>query len=401
MSLAPADARPRSTAGPPDPSGASGRTPAERRRIVIVSDAPSYGGTERHLAELLTRLDYTRCFVVVLCVAHDFVSGYIPDHVRNHVEIRCQRLTKSFSAYWLALRALRPDTIVFLNGHFALFPGRVWAAACLAGARRLVAIEHVAAPPAPPATDLGLIRRYLGWRARHLARFNLPARLRDVTICVSDAVRKRLVEEYGYSAARMRTVRNGVDLRRFPKRCTPRTDSENVGLVCVARLSLQKRVDILLRAMTIVCRRHPGSRCIIVGEGPLASELQALRDELGLQHNVTFAGHQDDVRPFLDAADIFVLASDFEGLPLSVAEAMASELPCIVTDVGGNREIVVHEETGLVAPPGSPAALAGAIERLIADPAERRRLGVRGRARVEASFDVDEVMARIQSLILD
>jgi glycosyltransferase involved in cell wall biosynthesis len=234
----------------------------------------------------------------------------------------------------------------------------------------------------------------------------LPGRLCDVTICVSDAVRDRLVHEYHYPEGKTVTRRNGVDTERFARGAnvwpTPPILAGESGpvAVCVALLVPIKRIDVLVRAMKTVVARFPECRCVVVGSGPLESQLRALTGELGLEHNVLFTGHRDDVRPYLASADIFVLPSEREGLPLSLLEAMAFGLPCVATQAGGNLEVVRDGLNGYVVPSGSIPALAGAIEGLFGDRKARARMSQNARRTVEEEFDIEKSMAGVKAAIL-
>ena len=132
----------------------------------------------------------------------------------------------------------------------------------------------------------------------------------------------------------------------------------------------------------------------------MESKLRTKTVELGLAGKVIFKGHVSDVRSYLEVADLFVLSSDKEGLPLSLGEAMAYGVPCIATDVGGNKEIVSHGQTGLLVKPGSPEQLAEAIEYLLAHPEERSRMGVNARRRVQEHFNIEDSMRRLKRVLL-
>jgi glycosyltransferase involved in cell wall biosynthesis len=138
----------------------------------------------------------------------------------------------------------------------------------------------------------------------------------------------------------------------------------------------------------------------VVGDGPLKAELQGLAAQLGVANVVRFEGFRPDVRQYLQLADALVLTSDTEGLPLSILEAMACSLPCIVTDVGGNAEAIVHQQCGLVVPRRSPAEVAQAIECLRYDPVKRRRYGSAARRRVEEEFDQERTLRQLCDRIL-
>ena len=113
-----------------------------------------------------------------------------------------------------------------------------------------------------------------------------------------------------------------------------------------------------------------------------------------------FTGHVSDVRSYLEVADLFILSSDKEGLPLSLGEAMAYGIPCIATDVGGNKEIVSHGQTGLLVKSGSPEQLAIAIEYLLAHPEERCRMGINALRRVREHFNIEDSMRQLKRVLL-
>jgi glycosyltransferase involved in cell wall biosynthesis len=139
---------------------------------------------------------------------------------------------------------------------------------------------------------------------------------------------------------------------------------------------------------------------VLAGDGPLRADLEAEARDLGVAGRCVFLGQRADVPALLAAADLFVLPSLYEGLPVSVLEAMAAQRPIVATAIGGTDEAVTNEVTGLLVPPRDAAALASAIRRMRADPALARRLASGGRERVEREFSSD-VTARHVMLIYD
>jgi glycosyltransferase involved in cell wall biosynthesis len=316
-------------------------------------------------------------------------------------------------SYWRTFTGLKPSTIVFVKGWMEAYPLRAYLAARFSGARRVFAIEHLIADPAPmKITEDGAwayLRQIAGWRARYIWRMRLPGILSHQTICVSNAIRERLVHEYGYPSCKTVTIRNGVDLKYYDAslghswQCLDRS-SLDIGphdaiIVCVARLARPKRIDVLLEAMALVAKAHPSCKCLVVGAGPLEEELRARSIVLGLSASVRFVGHVEDVRPYLAVADLFVLPSEREGLPLSVLEAMAFGVPCIATDVGGNREVIVHGQTGLIIKPEAPEQLAQAIDFLLVHEEERCRMGRNGKDRAQ-EFNGPDMMRQLLDVLL-
>jgi glycosyltransferase involved in cell wall biosynthesis len=221
----------------------------------------------------------------------------------------------------------------------------------------------------------------------HLYRVSdrLMAPLTTVTICVSETELAAGLEAGTCSADRSVVIHNAVDIAGAPRsphdRPTPR-------LIAVGRLKAPKDFLTLIRSLGAL--RDHEFEALIVGEGPDRNAIEAEIRRLELQGRVRLAGERSDVPELLAESDVFVLSSRSEGLPVSVLEAMAAELPVVATDVGGLAELVVDGETGILVPPGDEAALTEALGRLVEDRELRRRLGTAGRARAESSFDLSE-----------
>jgi glycosyltransferase involved in cell wall biosynthesis len=235
----------------------------------------------------------------------------------------------------------------------------------------------------------------------------MPGYLCDSTICVSEAIRGSLIDDYRYPARKVITIRNGVDLTYYARNPTTRVGfrealgwSEDCIFLCISRLVPQKRLDLLLEAMGSVKRRCPTARCLIVGEGFLFDELDAMTRRLGVESAVRFVGGQTDVRPYLGAADVFVLPSEREGLSLVLLEAMAQGLPCIAASLDGNREVIVEGDTGLLVPIGSVDELAEAMIHLSGLKEKRVRMGANSVKRVRDHFDIEGSLGKIVEVIL-
>ncbi|MGZ8528178.1 MAG: glycosyltransferase [Candidatus Limnocylindrales bacterium] len=172
--------------------------------------------------------------------------------------------------------------------------------------------------------------------------------------------------------------------------------------VVVAELNANKRNADVIEALALVADRR--ARLVILGDGPERPGLEALAERLGVRDRVHLAGFIRDVRPVIASADALVLASYREGLARSIMEALALEVPVIASTARGNRELV-GPDSGIVVPVGDPRALAAAMDRLIDDPEESRRMGARGRARMIERFDVQAVIrdheAMYRSMLAD
>ena len=148
----------------------------------------------------------------------------------------------------------------------------------------------------------------------------------------------------------------------------------------------------LLRGFALAADSLPDVDLLMVGDGPLRSELESLTRELGIAERVRFLGIRTDIPDLMRNADAFALTSLSEAASLTLLEAMASGLPAVVTDVGGNGEIVRHEREGLLFPRGDAAGCAAALRRLFDDPAFAKRLGEAGRQRAHERYRLERTV---------
>lgn len=169
-------------------------------------------------------------------------------------------------------------------------------------------------------------------------------------------------------------------------------------ILFAGRLADQKRVDDLLKALDLLQYVQPDARTVIAGDGPLRDRLEETSHAYQLDDRVKFLGHRDDVPRLMAAADLVVLPSAYEGLPNVILEAMRFRKPVVATAASGTTEIVVDGQTGLLVPIGNPPLLARAIRDVVRDPALAARLGEAGRARVEAHFRANTMVAQFAEL---
>lgn len=232
------------------------------------------------------------------------------------------------------------------------------------------------------------------------------SRLDDRVIVLSQHVGRYVAEVGRVPPHKIRLVYYGIDLNRplalsdSAARSLRREldlSAEAPFLLCVARLDPQKGHPTLLAAMRLVLQREPDARLVLVGGAQQASpdyvaELRVQAAAPDLAGKIIFAGERADVPRLMAACDVFVLASEWEGFGLVLAEAMAAGKPVVTTHVSGIPEVVVDGETGLVVPPRDAPALADALLRLITDAAVRRRLGTNGYRRVQERFTADRMV---------
>jgi glycosyltransferase involved in cell wall biosynthesis len=190
----------------------------------------------------------------------------------------------------------------------------------------------------------------------------------------------------------------GVDLERFTPQ--PRDERERIIVGATSRLSPEKGLPHLLRAIALLRDRGIDVALVLAGDGPSRRQIEGLIGDLQLGERVELLGDvpHDDVPAVLQRLDVFTLPSTWEGFGVSALEASAMELPVVASDVHGIPDVVVDGRTGLLVPPANATAIAGAIERLAGDAPLRHRMGEAGRAFVEANYRWHDNAALMEQL---
>jgi glycosyltransferase involved in cell wall biosynthesis len=215
-------------------------------------------------------------------------------------------------------------------------------------------------------------------------------------IVVPSEYLRRLVEGWGVARERISVIRNGTAADAAPPP-RDRQASQRLRVLFVGRLTNWKGVETLLLAV----RDVPDLELDVLGEGPEWPQLVQLAAQIGVSDRVVFHGRRsaDEVRAAMARAHVLVLTSLYEGLPHTVLEAFAAGLPCIVSDRGGNEEVVTHAKNGLVVPAQQVDRLADALRRLAADEGLRRSLAAEA-AETARAFDIADTVTRTEQLIL-
>lgn len=222
----------------------------------------------------------------------------------------------------------------------------------------------------------------------------------DHVVAVSAPIQQELLAA-GVPAAKISRIANGIDTAPFQQplsaaqRATVRASlgigPERLAVGMVSRLGVEKGHAYALEAIAALSARYPRLLLAIVGTGPLLAELQTTVLRLGLGQQVIFCGQRSDIADVVRAFDLFLLPSLAEGLPMALLEAMAAGLPTVATQVGDVTAAIEHEVSGLLTPPGDAAALAEALERLLASAQLRQQLGRAGAAVIEQHFSARQM----------
>ncbi len=237
-----------------------------------------------------------------------------------------------------------------------------------------------------------------GFYRRNIGRQLLPM-WGDLTIAISDAVKKHLMIDFFVPENRIRLVPNSIDVANFrvdPIRLDTERPLRKVGIV--ARLSPVKGHAVLIKAMKKVVEEYPDACLLIFGEGKIKYSLIAIAEELKIMDRVLFLPSVANTSEVLREIDIFVLPSLDEGLGLSILEAQACGIPVVASRVGGIPSIVKNNQTGLLVPPGDVDALSGAILKLMDNSRLAVTLGHEGRLTVEEKFDMSRMVEEMEKV---
>ena len=244
-----------------------------------------------------------------------------------------------------------------------------------------------------------------------MAGYRLTNGLVDHMTIISQAAADRFVGERIVPGRLLTVIANGVDtdrMRNLPPEGRAALRGEmSVGdqqfvWLAVGRFEVAKDYPNMLRAFGDVRAREPRAVLVIVGQGSLQAEAEALTAELGLRNAVRFLGARDDVPAVMSAADGYVMSSAWEGMPMVLLEAAAAGLPIVATAVGGNGEVVRDGESGFLVPARDSGVLRAGMLRLMALPEEQRRtMGERGREHVRANYGLQRVAERWERVYWD
>jgi GalNAc-alpha-(1->4)-GalNAc-alpha-(1->3)-diNAcBac-PP-undecaprenol alpha-1,4-N-acetyl-D-galactosaminyltransferase len=247
----------------------------------------------------------------------------------------------------------------------------------------VIVTEHGDTPPQREAAAPWPWRKWLWYRMR---RFCYPCAF--TVVSASHAIDRH----FSWLAPRRRAVIHNP-FARNGRPAPPAALAERPRLVSIGRLSHDKGFDLLIRAFARIARRFPQWQLLIVGDGKLRRALQRLSEDLALGDQVVFAGAVSDPLPLLQQAQLYVMASRYEGFPNALGEALSCGLPVVATDCpnGGVRELVRDAVDGCLVPPEDPVALADALADLMADAPTRARLAERA-AEVVERFGCERIL---------
>jgi glycosyltransferase involved in cell wall biosynthesis len=341
--------------------------------VLFVLPQLSPGGAERMVLALARSLNSS--------YFHVYVAYFFDGSLEDDYSGICQRIFHIHKGKGLDFRAMGQlsqiihiHDIHVINAHhympyFYSFPG-----AKVMHRRRLVYTEHSVAE----------VNRISG---PHKCICNFMLRQTDAAIGVSKEIAQRLTAGFPLHADRILSIPNGLDVERYQARTdrvrtrkTLNISANDFVIGSVANFRRVKNHACLVRACHQLSGRFPLMRFVLVGRGypedaeNTEDDIRGMISKLDLEDKVVIAGYREDIPELLSSFDIFCLPSLSEGLPMSLLEAMAAGVPVIGSDVAGIRELIIHEETGLLFPSNDHGALGKNVERLFNEPSLRSRI---------------------------
>lgn len=368
------------------------------RLIVHILHRFAVGGLENGLVNLINHLPPARWAHAV--VALTYVDEGFAGRIRRN-DVRFISLHKrEGQGLWLyrqlyrLLREWRPAVVHTRNLGALEFQLPAWAARVPAR----VHSEH-----GRDADDVD------GVNQRHIALRRLYKGLVQHQIALGSELTTYLRDKVGVAPESLSTICNGVDHSRFtpaitraPIEGSPFRSPAHWLVGTVGRMQHVKAPTVLVEAFIRVLKQRPALRerlrLVLVGDGPLREECRQRLEAAGLADLAWLAGERSDVPDIMRGLDCFVLSSRVEGISNTILEAMASGLPVLATDVGGNRDLIVPGVTGVIVPADDVASLAAALTALAAAPSRAAAMGRAGRATVEREFSLPAMVAAYENV---
>ncbi|MGM0489044.1 MAG: glycosyltransferase [Planctomycetota bacterium] len=361
-------------------------------RVMFANTSMPVGGAETLLVSLVRGMNRSGFQPEICCLKE---KGPLGDMLAREVPVHGRLLSMKYDPrVWRRLRRLvrerAIDAMVTVGAGDKMFWGRL--AAWREGVPVILSALHSTGWP----DEIGFLNRRL-------------TGLTDGFVAVADGHARHLIEQERFPAEKVHVIPNGVDVERFRPSAVKRHsvrrelglrhDVPVVGIV--AALREEKNHTLFVRAAKRIRDEVPNARFLIVGGGPCRRKIETEVAAAGLENRVLMLGPRDDVPDLLAAMDVFVLSSHMEANPVSILEAMASEIPVVAPRVGSIPETVQDDYTGYLVPPGAAHALAGQCVRLLTQHRLARRFGQRARRIVTQRWSVRHMVQAYERLIAE
>jgi glycosyltransferase involved in cell wall biosynthesis len=357
-------------------------------RVLQLLSCPGVGGTESFVIDLAVHL---RNADVDVSVANLWWDGMMARPARAqdvpYLELGPPHRPRAIAKLWHLVRSQRYDLV------------------CAYGLRASLALRTLALLPRHPVLITGL-RGLDDWRRpAHVLADRLTARPVSCFICNSDAVANRRQRRERTAPDKLAVIPNGIDTTRFSRQAEPWPSRTAMGLpedgllvTTVANMRSVKGHAYLLDIMSRLPVDGPGATFVWIGTLDGWPQLRVEAERLGLIDRIVAVGPVGDVRPYLACSDVFILPSREEGMPRALMEAMAMEVACIATAVGGTPEVIRDDIDGRLIPYGDAAVATTVLKEVLADPGHRMVYAARGRERISSRFSMRAIAGRHAAL---
>jgi len=361
-------------------------------RILHIVDTLEFGGAEKVVVDLANAMA-SQHDIGVCCVRK---QGELSKNLKPAVRQYCldKRDGNEAGLWWRLRKVIRQHNAQVVHLHN-------WGnyldvgLACLTLRRvHLIATIHGPYGDYPPGV-LSTCKK----RLRHLLEVIITTRYQQI-ITVAQSIATEVRQRH-LPARKISVIHNGIDAA--PSNRTgikPEDTPPHLGaplLITVARLAPVKNQQMMLNAFRTITLALPDARLWFIGDGPSRSDLEELARQLNISDKVWFSGFRDDTTALLTMADLFLLTSHFEGISISLLEAMRAGLPCVATAVGGIPETIEDNQSGYLVEAGNHADLSRKILALWASPEKLRATGAAAKTRQHQAFSIDSMQAQYQT----
>lgn len=398
------------------------------KRVLFARRTYGFGGVEVILLDWLKRIDYSEYEVFVCSPADVFSKRIAEAGLRaKFIHLSEQEVTHIYGRYrpqegiidlvqrsfwhffpiWLRfLSRIKPDIVVFLDGDFFTTPLACVLAAYVATKGNVSITIHSPNKVQEPLKKrtkfrYGVPDFGLWWYPRvwwPLLSWRMRAKLCNRILTASGSIGNRIARFYGYPPAKMGLVNHGVDVTMFQPCQAARSQFRRQNgipddafvIASTSRLSPEKRVDRLVTAFEEIASRDSRVWLLLTGEGPLKEQIESLIGKCRAGERIKLLGHVKEVSPVLQAADAYVLASEFEGCPIALMEAMATGLICLMSNIPGPDEMIEHGRDGFLIDPSVEGILTALQNVLALTISDRQKIGILARKKIAEKYELEK-----------
>jgi len=359
-------------------------------KVMQITDNLGIGGLERVVANLCKYIDKSKYDISVCCLSFKGKFGEELERIGMNVHLIPQKKGTDYFAFWKLkdiLGRIKPD-ITHTHNSNALVDGAI--ASIIKGVPIRIHTDHA---------------RQFPDTKRTMFAERLIALFLDRIVAVSVETKGNLVKYELIPEKMITVINNGIEGSRYDIKIDEEAKKRELGLDAFryliglgVRLKSQKGIIHLIKAVPNVLKTFPEIAFVVAGEGPLRASLEEECKKMGVDKNFFFLGPRLDLPEILQILDLYVLPSEWEGLPLVILEAMAAGRAIIATDVGGNSVAIEDGKTGYLVPPKNPDALADKIVHLLSSPEKRQKFAEAARNKFYAEFSVERMVSKYENI---